>query len=220
MAHIHRVIVTAGFRCAVQGKVLHTSHHGVGGSQIGPLIALYHGLRNATAQIGVLAAAFAHAPPPGLAADVHHGAECPGNSVGSGLNGGNAGRIADGIHVPAHRQGKGDGENGLVTVNYIHAENERDVQAALLHGDALHLLDFIHSLEVEQSAHLSGLDFAGDVAALGRAGDDFAGDGQVELPNFLLQGHLAHQVINKLVHFGLVHGICAEGSKHQKGRYE
>ena len=69
-------------------------------------------------------------------------------------------------------------------------------------------------LHVEQAAHLASLDLADHVTADGGAGDDVTRDGKVQLADFLLQGHLAHQVVDKLVHSGLVSGKRAHLGTH------
>ena len=92
-------------------------------------------------------------------------------------------------------------------MNHVHTEEQRNAQAALLYGNLLHFADFVHTFKVEQTAHLTFLDFFSHVAALSRAGHDFARYGEVELAEFLLKGHLRHQIVDKLVHLSLV-GFC------------
>ena len=214
VAHIHRVVVTAGFGSAVEGEVLDTCHHSGFVGQIGALVALNHRAADGRAQERVFAVTFAHASPAGLAADVHHGAESPADAVGRGLNRGDAGRVANGVHVPAHRHGKWNREHRLIAVDHVHTENQGNAQSALLDSDFLQRADALHALHVEQAAHLAGLDLADDVAAHGRTRDDVARNRQIELPDFLLQGHFAHQVVDKLVHLGLVNGLNAQGANH------
>ena len=101
-AHIHRVVVTSCLGSAIQGKVLDTCHHGRFVGQVSALVALNHGTADGGTQEGVLAVAFTHAAPAWLAANINHGTESPADAVGCRLDGGNAGRVADGVHVPAH----------------------------------------------------------------------------------------------------------------------
>ena len=187
--------------------MLDTRHHGGLVGQVAALVALNHGAADGRTQEGVLAVALAHSPPSGFAAHVHHGAECPADAIGRSLKCRNACRVADGLHVPAHRQCQRDGEDGLVAVNHIHAENQWDAQPALLDGHFLQLADVLDTLHVEESAHFSGLDLVHDIAADRCTGDDVARNGQVELTQLLLQGHLRHEVVHKLVHACVVHAL-------------
>ena len=92
-------------------------------------------------------------------------------------------------------------------MNHIHAKDQRDAQAALFDGHLLQLADVLDTLHVEESSHLSGLDLVHDIAADGSSGDDVARDRQVELTQLLLQGHLRHELVDKLVHSGMVHAL-------------
>ncbi len=187
--------------------MLNARHHGGTVGQVGTLISLNHGAADGSTQEGVLAIALAHASPARLAAHVNHGAECPTDAVGCGLDGGDAGRVADGIHVPTHRQSEGNREYCLIAMNHVHTENQGDAQAALFDGHLLQLTDALDTLHVEQSAHLTGLNLVHDISADGRTSDDVARDGQVELSEFLLQGHLRHEVVDKAVHLRVIHAL-------------
>ena len=69
-----------------------------------------------------------------------------------------------------------------------------------LDGDALHVADLLHSLDVEQTAHGAAADLLGDVAALGLSGGDVARGGQIELADLLFEGHAAHQRVDIPLH--------------------
>ena len=77
------------------------------------------------------------------------------------------------------------------------------MKAAFLHCHALHLADFLHTLQVEETTHLTGFDFLGNIAALSLAGNNVAGYRQVELADFLVERHLPHEVVDIAVHFGI-----------------
>ena len=44
VAHVGGVVVAASLSCAIEGEVLHTRHHGVGGGEVGALVAFHHSL--------------------------------------------------------------------------------------------------------------------------------------------------------------------------------
>ena len=68
----------------------------------------------------------------------------------------------------------------------VHAEQQRNFQATLLHRYLLHVAYVLHAFKIEQSTHLAARYLSGDVAALGLSGDDCSRDGEVELSDLLL----------------------------------
>ena len=54
--------------------------------------------------------------------------------------------------------------------------------------------------QVEQTSDFTVADFTGNVAALGLSGDDVSRYRQVELTDFLVQRHFAHQLRNEFIH--------------------
>lgn len=98
----------------------------------------------------------------------------------------------------------------------IHTEDQRNTQTALLDGDALHLADRLRALEVKQTAYPALPDILGDIALACSAGDDIAGNGQVELSEFFLERHLRHELINKAVHLGVF--VATRGAARERER--
>ena len=185
--------------------MLDTRHHRRLVGKVGTLIALDHRAADGRTQERILAGALAHAAPAGLTADVDHRAEGPADAVGRGFDGRDASRVADTVHVPTHRHGERNGKCRRIAVYHVQAENHRDAQAALLNGDLLQGANALFPLDVEHATHLSGTYLFNDVAADRRAGDDVAADDrQIELPDFFLNRHLGHQVVDKAVHTGLI----------------
>ena len=71
-------------------------------------------------------------------------------------------------------------------MNNVHAEEQRNVQSALLYGNALHLFYLFHTFQVEQSAHLATTYLFSYVAAFGFACHDLTRNGTVQLSQFFL----------------------------------
>lgn len=85
-------------------------------------------------------------------------------------------------------------------MNHVHTEQQGDAQAAVLYGKFLHFADVLHAFQVEQTSDFTVADFTGNVAALGLSGDDVSRYRQVELTDFLVQRHFAHQLRNEFIH--------------------
>ena len=200
--------------------MLHASHDAVIASvRLLPLVAPHHGLRHAAAQEGVLAAALGHAAPPLVYRHVHHGGEGPADAVGRALPGGHAGGPLDGLHVPRGGQREGDGEHGLVAVYHVHAHYQRYAQPGAADGDVLQGAYLLHALHVEHAAQPAPRDVLPQGGADRVARGDVARGHQVQLPYFLLYGHLGHQLVDELVHPLLPPGLRAgerEGGGHHK----
>ena len=201
-AHVGRIVVASRFGSTVESIVLHASHDLVGGKmhRITPLIAVDERPRHSAAEEGIFADALRRTSPAGIARNVDHRGESPADTGGTRLDGRNTGRTLDGLHVPRGRQAERNRKGRLITVDHIHAEDQRNPQTALLDGDALHVADLLHPLDIEQTAHLAAADLLGDVAALGLTRGDVARTGQVELADLLFEGHAAHQRVDILLH--------------------
>ena len=132
-AHVGHVVVQPRLRCSVKGEMLHAGHHLVGGVLFSvalvALVAHHHGLGHRAPQERVFAGALGDAAPTGVATDVDHRTINPGNAVGRGFDGRCAGGQLHLLQIPSARHGKGDGEDGVVAVDDIEAEQQRDAQA-------------------------------------------------------------------------------------------
>ena len=194
------VVLSSGFDCSVEGEMLDARHHRSRVGDVCTLVSAHHRFGYTATQIGILAAAFGDTSPAPVMAYIDHGRECPAYTVSRRLRCRYLCRTLDCFHIPRTGQSQGDGKDRLIAVNHIHTEEQWNSQTALLDSDALHLADGLCAFEVEQSAHLACAYIFGDVALAGSTGDDIAGNGQVELPEFLLERHLRHEVIDKALH--------------------
>ena len=100
VAHIHRVVVASCLCTAIECKVLHASHHGVGSCQILSLITLHHGFCDARTEVWILAIAFSHTSPAWVAADIEHRTESPVDTISRAFLCGDLGCTLDGFHIP------------------------------------------------------------------------------------------------------------------------
>ena len=195
-AHIHRVVVASALGGAVECKVLHAGQDGVRAL----LIAAHHGAGDEGAQIGVFSGAFGLSAPAGIQGDVHHRREGPGHAAGRSFRRSDARRLLDGFQVPCGGHAEGDGEDGLVAVNDVHAHQQGDAQARLFHRQTLHFEDFLCALDVEERARFALADEARGLCAQRRARLHVAHGELVHLSEFLTERHPGHQAVDERVH--------------------
>ena len=113
-------------------------------------------------------------------------------------------------------------------MDYVHAYQQGNAQTTVLNGDVLESLDLVESLDVEYAAHIALCNVATHLGVQGSTGSDVASHHQVELTDFLLQGHLCHQLVDVLLHrqdftflsccsnFLLADGGMGNGRNHQR----
>ena len=213
MAHVGGVIFAPCFHGTIQSKVFYTGHYGVGSTQISALIALNHGFCQDRCEVRVFTIAFRHTTPTGITADVDHGRERPTNAIGGGFSGCKMCRCAHSSRVPRHREGQRNGEYSLVTVNNIHTKYQRDVQTTVFYGYLLQLANALYAFEVKESTYFSAGNLGSNIAAFGLSGGDIACYGKIELPDFLTQCHLIHQVVYKQIHLRIGLRVSHRGKK-------
>jgi hypothetical protein len=97
----------------------------------------------------------------------------------------------------------------------VHAEKQRDLQAALFDGDPLYFFDFCLGFYIEETAYFSGRDLLCDIGAAGLAGGDIACAGEVELAELFIEGHFGHEGGDKSLHFVILSEYRRKG-KQQK----
>ena len=96
---------------------------------------------HAGAEEGIFAGAFHDAAPAGIARDVDHGSEGPLDAGGAGFASGHGLSFFGNSGVPTGGEREGNGVDGAEAVDDVEAEEEGDVQAALLDGDVLEAID-------------------------------------------------------------------------------
>ena len=214
-AHVHGVVVLARLDGPVEREMLDASHY-VGLARIVALIAPHHGPGYARAEIRVFAAAFGHAPPARIHADVYHRAVSPVDAVGTCLLGGYARRALYGQGVPAARHRQRYWEDGLVAMHHVHAHEQRYAQSRLLDGNVLQLAYLARPFHIEHTSHPARGNAFRDGRRLHRAGGYVAGHLQSELPNLFFNGHFLHERAHKLVHLTVLRG-AGEGCRRHDG---
>ena len=81
----------------------------------------------------------------------------------------------------------------------IKTEEQGDAEAGFLHGVLLHLTDTVDTHQTEEAAHLAVEESLVFNSFLAHTGVQLSGIKQVELSDFLFDGHTRHQVADKRV---------------------
>jgi hypothetical protein len=131
------VVFAAAFRGSVSDVVLGAGGDCIGRTERTGLESANHGGRERACKIRIFAEAFGYAAPAGVASDVHHGREGPADAFGRRFFGRGSRGGLDQIGIPAGGLAQGNREDGSIAVDNVAAEQQRDAQAALFHGDAL-----------------------------------------------------------------------------------
>src|SRR5271170_1658382 len=163
------------------------------------------------AQVWVLARTFDDASPARIAGDVEHGREGPVDADGASLPRRDALPFFFDRRIPGSGHRDGHGEDGAEAMNDVEAEDERDVEAGLLDGDVLELVDHGGVGHKQQRAEL----------ALGDGIRYFVRLAKhkllAKLADLLLERHLLQQRGNACVDFA-VSALILRGSGCGTGR--
>ena len=176
VGELDRGVVAPGDRGAVGGEVL-----GRGGERrrrggVGALKARDLGARHGAADDRVLARPLDDAAPAGIAGDVEHRCEGQRQTGVGRLLGGDAGGLLPEIRAEARRLADRRRGGGEVAVDDVEAEEQRDLQPALLHRHLLQRVDAVDADEVQHRAEAAGADVLdGGLGRRLRPGDDGLG---------------------------------------------
>ncbi len=158
-----------------------------------PLKSPHAGARHDRAQIRVFARAFDNAAPAGIAGDVHHRREGPGDAGRPRFDGRDAGGPLDGYRVPTARFRKRHGKDRPIAVQDIEAEKKRDLQPRFFDGDPLQFVHAARSAHVEKRANKPPpheVEMVGAIRAIHVTVE------HLKLPELLLKPHLPEQGVN------------------------
>ena len=168
------------------------------------LITFHHGLCDLRTQIGIFSVPFCDTAPTRVPGNIHHRRKGPANSISTGFGCGNTGAGFNFLHVPTATQGQRDWENGFISVNHIHTEDQRNFQPALLNRHFLNSPDFHYGFYIKKPSHFSFFYLLSYIGIARLAGNNIAGSRQIELTQFFLKGHFLHQVRNEGIHFWIL----------------
>jgi len=141
------VVVAPAVGRTVTGKMFHAAQDAAGRTERGPLETQHLRTGHRTSEVRILAGAFDHAPPAGVAGDVHHRRKGPVDARGERLRRRDLRGAPEQLRVPrrGHRQRHGEGR--FVAVDDIEAEEDRDAEARLFDG---HLLVFVDEVRIDR----------------------------------------------------------------------
>ena len=121
---------------------------------------------------------------------------------------------ADQFRIPTARDGQRDRKYGFIAVDHVETDQQRNAEPRLLDGD---LLRFLRRGGVH-AAGCAEISFADRfVLAYGGAYDARNAPGsEVQLPQFFVEGHFAHQVVDECVHFRVALSVCQRSAQQGK----
>ena len=150
--HIHRSIVASGLRKTVANPMFRACDHGIIAPEI-PLEAIHAGGGNLAAQERVLAGTFDNSAPARVTADIDHRRESPMHACRRSLHGRHPCRLPDRLHIPAASFRKRYRSQCPITVDHVHAEQQRNLQPRFRHVFFLNLSQCLRTGGVEDRAH-------------------------------------------------------------------
>lgn len=157
----------------------------------------------------VLAGTLCDPAPAGVPGDIHHRAERPADSVGACFDRRDPRGLFDRSHIPGRRQSQWDREDGLVSVDDIHSEDQRNPVRAAFQRQLLGFPYFRRAVEVQDRADFVALD---PLARLrvhrGTRNDRTVGWNEIRLADLLFDGHPAHQFVDESVHLRIRSRRC------------
>ena len=134
------VVIAAALRAAVSGKMFHTGRNRIGRGRILCLVAAHLGLAVKAVHQDILARAFTDAPPARILRDVHHRCKGPLDSVCRRFPGGHPRRAFPQRRFEGAALRQRNRCDRPVSVNDITADQQRNSQPRLLHGDLLNMM--------------------------------------------------------------------------------
>src|SRR5579863_8187797 len=190
-------VFAARLRCSIADVVLHASHDTVGRIQVFALIAANISSRHWCAEKWIFACSLGNPTPPRVSRNVHHRRKRPPHSACRSLLRGHSRRLFHQRRIPRGGQPQWNWKCRSVTVNYIQAENQRDMQAQLLYRNPLQRIGLLRPGHVEQRTDLPLTNHIRIVRTAGRWPGGLPRRILNELPDFFCQRHL----LQKLAYF-------------------
>ena len=172
--------------------MLHACHHRRRVRQVGTLVSAHHGLGHTASQERILTVAFADSSPAAVVRDIHHWREGPAYTVCCCLRCRYLRRTGYCRRVPCAGQCQRNRKYRLIAVNHIHSEEQRNTHPTLFDRYALDLANESSTFEIKQAAHPTLTDVIAHITDTRLTRHDISGNRQVQLPQFLLQGHTGH----------------------------
>jgi len=145
------------------------------------------------AEIGILTRAFGDPAPARIARDVYHRRVRPVDAKRRGLLSRRTRRRLGGVGIERPRFRERNREDGAIAVDHVEAEQQRDLETRLRHGDALHGRRVLGAHDVEQPAEFPR---AHELHLLRRGAP--AGRQEIELAEFFFEGHAGEEGIEIL----------------------
>ena len=158
LGDVDRVVVASAFCSAVGHEVLGARRDRLFVGDVLALESAHAGAGHLAPQEDVLSGALGDSTPARIARDVDHGGERPVDTGGGCFAPPDTSGVFDAREVEARRLGERNGERGLVAVDDVVPEDDRDPEARLFLRDGLVARDVFGIGDVEQRANFAAPD--------------------------------------------------------------
>ena len=156
------------------------------------------GGRHHASQMRIFSRAFDDAAPPGIARDIDHRRERPGNSVGSRFDRGLSSRRFHSRRIEARCLGDRDRIDSAESMNHVEPEEQRDLEPRFTRCDSLQLSRVVRPEDSEKRSDSAGSNQR--LTSFGRARTIPGANAWqlIELSDFFLQSHQTKNRVGEL----------------------
>ena len=164
------------------------------------LIASDESLANATTEERIFASSLSHTSPTGVDGNIHHRTIHPVDSLCRGFLGSYTRTILNGLYIPRASLRQWYRKYSLIAMDNVLTDEQWNTKTALLDSNALQLLDFVLSLDIEHGTELTFGSELSQRTVHNRSSCNVIARQEIELTDFLFESHLRHQFVDELIH--------------------
>jgi len=188
------VIIPAAFGGAIADVMFEAGGDAVGRGQVFSLKSAHAGDGHPAAEISIFTRPFGDSAPARIPGDVNHGRKGPVNARSTRLSGGDGRALFSQLGVPARSLGERNRKNGLVAMDDIQPEEDRNAETRVLHCELLQGVGLRGAADVEEGTDRTR---ARHLQMLGSCAIGVL----LQLADLLLKGHAADQRLYPFIDF-------------------
>ncbi len=199
LGNVDRGVVTARRHRAVGADVLGSRADRIRPADVRSLEAAHLRARDLRRQPWIFSRRLDDAPPARIARDVKHRRKCHRDAGGAGLVSRHSRGALPQIRIERRRLSKRHRKDRPVAVQDVEAEDQRNAQPRFFERDALQPRRGCHTVSPDQATDPPGANVTKELGVLGRVrmNDIATGAAHRELPDLLLERHIAQQLFDE-----------------------